>query len=537
MSCFTDKKPPSVAAGVGAKHAHAGRRHCIVSIASKHRSQQGLARLPLPKALFVKNCGIGIDAGSQRWLHCGAMSIASADAGIPLGSASPLPVAGRNFITALVHTARLIHDPQRLMDDLVAAHGDTFVMSLLDGPCLVTGRPEFLKEIFAADPSLFFPRADIVAPFVGEQSIVMSYGDVHRRKRKLMTPPFHGARLRSYGQIIQDAAWRASADMIVGAKQSILDVTQALSLDVIVRAIFGIQGDAQIAAFQRLIQANIESFPAWLMFSKPLHRRFFGLGPWERHLRSVARLEKVLLDEIARRRRELDAQKEREDVLALLLAVRDENGEPMEDRELLDELRTLVLAGHETTATTLGWALYEVHRHPQVRKTLLAELQPLGNRPDPDSLSKLPYLAAVCDEVLRLHPVVPILRRQLTRPWQLGDYSLPAFTLLAPAIMIAQQNPTLYPNPQAFIPQRFIDRSFGPHEYMPFGGGSRRCIGAAFSRYELSIALGSLLARHSFALISQKEVSARLNGVTTRPRSDIALRYDGMRHSKLYARR
>lgn len=232
---------------------------------------------------------------------------------------------------------------------------------------MVTGDPQLLKEIFAADPTLFSNPADIVRKLVGEHSIVMSNGGRHSRKRKLLMPPFHGARMRSYGEIIQKATRDATTDLPANNVIDVAGFTRRLSLDVMARAVFGIEDHERVEVFQDTITACINGLPAWLMFMPILHRQFGGVGPFASYERHAAKMKDLFREEIAQH------NPNGEDVLALLLTARDEDGEPMAEDELLDELRTLIIAGHETTATTLCWALDALHRHPHELERLLRD--------------------------------------------------------------------------------------------------------------------------------------------------------------------
>lgn len=433
-----------------------------------------------------------------------------------------IPTVGGGIAGAAVSTWRLVTDPATLMRSTAARLGPTFHMPLLNGPSVVTGDPSLIGAIFG-DAELFDAPNEIVAPLVGDGSIVLAEGARHKRKRKLLAPPFHGERMRAYGRIVAEASARHAEALEPGADFEALDVTQRISLEVIIRAVFGVRDAARVEAFRATILRNVDGFPAWLMFLPPLHRDFGGVGPWARYRETVQALATLLREEIARGRAEADEG--REDVLALLLSARDEAGEPMPDEEIVDELRTLVIAGHETTATTLGWALWQLHRNPDVLARLREELATVG--PAPEALAKCRFLAAVCDETLRLHPIVPVFRRRLLRDAELAGHAFPAGTVFHPSPLLTHFDPALYADPDAFRPERFLERRYGPTEFLPFGGGNRRCVGAAFASFELQIALGTLIGGHRFALRSDAPIRLAMKGVTTRPVGGIPLRYVG----------
>lgn len=420
----------------------------------------------------------------------------------------------------------LANDPLALMQELAARYGRTFRMSLVNGPGVATGDPALIAEVFGGESDLVQAPNEIVTPLLGERSIVLATGARHKRKRQLMMPPFHGCRMRAYAKIITDATVRHAGSLVEGSEVAILDMTQRISLEVIVRAVFGVQDAARVERFRDVITSNVAAFPAWRMFLPVLHRTFFA--PWARYQKSVHALAALLREEIVRGRATRDA--DRQDILSLLLGARDENDEPMSDDEIVDELRTLVIAGHETTATTLGWALWRLHRHPEVLEKLRGEIANCGQ--EPEALSKLPFLSAVCDETLRLHPIVPFMRRRLTRDAALRGHDYPAGTVFHPVIFTTHFDPLIFPDPWSFRPERFLNKKYSPYEFFPFGGGDRRCIGAAFANYELQIALGTLLSMHRFRLESDAAIRPFLNGVTLRPAGGITLRHEGCRERK-----
>ncbi len=418
------------------------------------------------------------------------------------------------------HTWRLVYDPARMLRTLAARYGDPFVLPTLDEAYVVTGDPRHVGAVFAADPDVMDPPSGVVEPLLGEHSVVLARGARHRRKRKVLAPPLHGARMRAYGDAIAAAARGAFRDVPAGEAFAVLPRTRRLSLDVIVRAILGMIDPARIARFHAVVSEVTARLPAWLMFSPWLQRPLAGVGPWDRYQRAAHRLLDLLREEIARARA---APESREDILALLLSARDEDGAPLPDDELLDELRTLVIAGHETTSTTLGWALARLHRAPEALGRLRDELAPLGSRPEPGALAALPYLGAVCDETLRLHPIVPIMARRLARDWTLGGHPVAAGTMVCPAVLPTHLDPALYPAPDTFRPERFLAWRPAPGEFYPYGGGARRCLGAAMAGYELKVALGSVLAAQRFDGVTETDLGMEMYGITMRPTRPIRL--------------
>jgi cytochrome P450 len=216
-----------------------------------------------------------------------------------------------------------------------------------------------------------------------------------------------------------------------------------------------------------------------------------------------------------------------EDILSLLLAVRDEDGDALSEQEILEQLLSFIVAGHETTATSLAWATYLVHRNPPVRDRLRADLRALGDAPSPEAVARLPYLEAVCQETLRLYPPVPMVPRKLTRDFELKGFTIPAGMSMAAGVYMAHLRPETFPDPLEFRPERFLGRSYTPFEYMPFGGGSRRCLGAAFAMYEMKVVLAELLSHPDLQLEEPKPVRNVFRIATYGPETGVRMKLAG----------
>jgi cytochrome P450 len=430
-----------------------------------------------------------------------------------------------------VQTLRFIRDATRFFVDCRERYGDPFTAPLPVGNVVITGSPEGLRDIFSADPATFEPLGQLpLAPAVGDNSLLLMGGQRHKRERKLLMPPFHGERMRAYGQLMRELTLRAVETLRPGGPFRARDLTQSISLEVIIRAVFGIEQPERVRRYREVLVGYMEAYTPLLMLAVPLRRSFGGMGPWARFQRHVAELDALLTEELATRR---GHEAGHTDILSLLLAARDEEGQPMTDAELKDELRTLLIAGHETTAIGMAWALYHLHRVPETKQRLLEELAPLGPTPDPEALAKLPYLTAVCDESLRIHPIVPVVGRRTVAPFTLRGRELPPGTALMAAIALAHVDPVLYPEPERFRPERFLERKYSPFEYLPFGGGARRCIGAAFAQYEMRIVLGTLLAEHRFSLASDTPERPVRRNVTIGPGGGVEMVYQGPRQGAL----
>lgn len=427
---------------------------------------------------------------------------------------------------AVVQTLLFMRDSRAYFEGCAARYGDPFTFPLIDGPKVITGDPDLVRALFTADPDIFTGHPPALAgPLFGARSMLFVEGAHHRRKRKLMMPPFHGARMRAYDELMVDTAERHLAKLSPGRRFDAATLTQAVSMEVIIRAVFGAHREDRVERLKTAIVDLMTGFTPAVFYFPFLRRTLGGHGPWSRYLRAREHLDQVLQEEIDERRRE----SERQDILSMLLSCVDEDGQPMSDAELYDELRTMLIAGQETSATAMSWALYELQRAPAAARRLDEELAALGSSPEPGRFAKLPYLAAVCDETLRLHPLVPMTVRQLARPHSFGGEQYPAGTTFAPTMLLAHFNRDRFPEPDAFKPERFLDRTYTPFEYFPFGGGARRCLGASFAVHEMKIVLGTILAGHRFSLARSEPVATRIAGLTMGPTRPIELVYQGRR--------
>jgi cytochrome P450 len=426
--------------------------------------------------------------------------------------------------------------PEPVFRRFAAKHGPTFRVSTFDGPLTLTGDPEAIRAIYTMDNDHFEAwGAQATEPIFGATSVVISSGARHRRDRKLLAPPFNAGAMRSYGKAIAEIAADTASRWQPGRPFSMLDATQAIALDVIIRVVFGVRGEARVGQTREAVLRLIGSISATYLLFPALRRDFGGLGPWARNQRAAKALEALLLDEIRARRGSDDAS---EDVLGLLVRARYDDGSAMSDTELADQLRALLFAGHETTAMSLAWAMYWLHREPAILARLQAELDALGASPEPDALASLPYLEAVCQEALRLHPPVVDVGRVLKRPLQLNkQYAIPAGEAVSASPLLLHAREDLYPSPERFRPSRFIDRKYSPFEYIPFGGGGRRCLGAAFAMFELKVVLGTILRMSRLRLESQAPIGNVRRGVTMGPSGRVTMILEGRRERRMAERR
>lgn len=415
-------------------------------------------------------------------------------------------------------TLRLIRNPRAAMEAWVKEFGDPFLLHALNGPVVVTGREELIRIIYGQSPDVYEPfAAATMTPLMGARSMFILDGEEHRRERRLIMPMFHGDRMKAYGQAMQETAVAQLTKHNLSKPLPTKLLMTDIALEVIVRTVFG--GDDRETA-QRMIDTSHCMFSAaspFLFFSRKTHLSFFGLTPLDRWNRAKASLFR-LFDQAIETRRNTAA--EREDILSLLCEAKYEDGQSIAKDHVHAELLTFLFAGHETTALTLTWAIYHLHRGQECLHRLRAELDSLPDL-QPSTLAAAPYLKAVVQETLRIHPIVTETLRKLKQPIELGEFTIPAGMAVAPATVLAHHNAGTYPEPETFRPERFLEKSYSPFEYMPFGGGHRRCIGAAFAGYEVAIVLGTLLKRFEFDLQETQEVVPKRRSVTMGPSSDI----------------
>lgn len=383
-----------------------------------------------------------------------------------------------------IQTLRFLVRPGPFMEHWRAELGETFHASVYGpGELVFVSDPDSLKRLFGADRvnTIAPGRNIILKPLLGPGSLLLQEGSEHLRRRKLMLPPFHGERMRAYEQVIADATGRAISSWPVGERFPLHPSMQAITLEVILRAVFGITDDRRrdelSGALVEILGAT--ATPRAVGFIVPGLRR----SPAYRRLALLSdRIDELLAAEIADRRGDPGLE-DRDDILSMLVAARFEDGSRMEDDELRDQLMTLLLAGHETTATALAWTFDLLFHRPDGFARLTDEVRAGGSE----------YLDAAIEESLRVRPVVPFTGRELREPAELGGYELDVGTVVMAAISLTHTRDDLYPRPHEFRPERFLEGDTESYSWIPFGGGTRRCIGAAFAQFEMRVALETIL--------------------------------------------
>lgn len=432
---------------------------------------------------------------------------------------------------ALLQIAQWILQPLDFMESCQRRYGDCF--SAVRQFCFLSD-PKAIEQVLTANPSTFDSgRANwILRPTVGDNSLLLLDGDRHQRHRQLLMPPFHGERMKAYGELICQLTEQVASQWPVNQPFITRPEMQKISLSIILQAVFGLtegpRCDRLRDLLDNLLKLTTSRFGFAMAFFPILQRDYGAWSPGRRFNQLIHQIDEELYAEIRERRQAFDPT--RNDILTLLLTARDEAGQPMTEVELRDELVTLLLAGHETTATAITWAIYWIHYLPSVKAKLLVELESLGPQPDLGAIVRLPYLNAVCCETLRIYPIGLItLPRILNVPFEVSGYQFEPESVLVPCIYLVHQRPDLYPNPKTFKPERFLERQFSPYEYFPFGGSNRRCIGAAFALYEMKLVLATLLTRYELSLAESQPVVPIRRGVTTAPKGGVKLISHGQR--------
>lgn len=401
--------------------------------------------------------------------------------------------------------------------------GNTFTVQPMTQPRMVVfSDPDEIRQIFTAEPGELVggePAARLLGPILGWNSLVVLDGDRYLRHRRLMMPPLHQERMPLYFREIVRIADQVADQWPVAQPFRIHGEARKILMDVLLRTIFGFEDErlAQVRSLQGRILDMVDSPSAGFIFLPTLRRKLGGCSPWSRFLQLRAELASLLSEEIARCRREAGA---RVDVLSLLVAARDEAGNGMTEQELFDELFTLLMAGTETTTSALVWLFYHILARPEVMAKLRAERDRetgRGGRLMSEHVQNLSYLDAVVKESARLTPVTTDVARILKRPKRIGALDLPAGAGVSASIYLVHHRPDVWPDPERFNPDRFIGTRPDPYAFFPFGGGDRRCVGAAYSTYVMKIIVAQVLSRLEMRLAPGYGMRPVFHAITIAP--------------------
>ena len=424
-----------------------------------------------------------------------------------------LPVGPR--LPRAVQTALWARRAQWLMESCKARFGDTFTLRIAnEGTWVMTSDPDAIKQVFTGDPRLLHAGEGnrVLLPVLGPNSVLLLDDAPHLSQRKLMLPAFHGRRMQRYGELMAELAAAEIERWPLGEPYPLRPRMQAVTLEIILRAVFGeAEGPRQErlrSELRRLL--DLASGPLRTAAIIVLGRHIERLPAFRRDMQ---RVNAPIYEAIAARRAEGDLAG-REDIMSLLLQATHEDGSPMSDQELRDELVTLLVAGHETTANALSWAAERLCRHPDKLARLTDEVR----------AGESTYLQAVIQETLRLRPVISIVLRRLVEPMQIGGHELPAGVSIAPSIFLVHRRADIYPRPDEFIPERFIEseggKAPGTYTWIPFGGGVRRCLGAAFAQFEMQTVLRELVLRRTIVPARPNSERVYRRAITETPRHD-----------------
>ncbi len=422
----------------------------------------------------------------------------AAAASLPPGPNWPVPYSTAAWVARPWSTLRRMRD----------RYGETFRYRLAnENDWVFLSNPEHVKEVFRGDPRLLHAGEAnaILRPVLGSHSVLLLDEERHMSQRKLLLPPFHGERMKQYGEIMDQAAVREIERWPVGEEIELAPRMASITLEVIMRAVFGVDElDRRFERLGKMLRDLLDLLGSPRGFALPML-----LGP-ERAGKMLRReldpIDEAIAELIAERRRD-PSLGEREDILSLLLEARHEDGSPMSGVELRDELLTLLVAGHETTATALSWAFERLTRSPDVLRRLEDEV----------AAGEEDYLDAVIAETLRLRPVISIVLRRLTEPMEIAGYELPAGVSVAPCIYLMHRREDIYPEPDRFRPERFLESPPGTYTWIPFGGGVRRCIGAAFAQFEMKAVLRAVVSRTRLTPSEPGAESSRRRAITHVP--------------------
>jgi cytochrome P450 len=423
---------------------------------------------------------------------------------LPPGPKTPAAV---NLVRFALHPLSTLLGWQR-------RYGDIFTVKFrVFGTGVYVVDPEAIRELFTGDQSdlLAGEANSFMAPVLGRHSVLVLDGPEHMRQRKLLLAPFQGSRVAQWREVIREVAEKEVASWRPGTRIVLRERMRALTFEVICRAVFGVTEPVRVERLRRALGAVIDSSPLYMVFA-PLRRDFGRCSPgrvWVGRLRAA---DELIMEEIACRRRDADLE-DRSDVLSLLLRARDEDGQPMTDAELRDELITMLGAGHETTATELAFAFELLLRNPAVMARLRSELESNGDE----------YLDAIVKETLRLRPVIDGAERTLTKPRVIAGWELPRGIRVYPAIVLTHMREDLYPRAREFRPERWLDGATESYAWLPFGGGIRRCVGAALAQAEIAEVLRVAAPAVELRPVRDRPDPIVLRGITLAPKYGVAV--------------
>jgi cytochrome P450 len=423
---------------------------------------------------------------------------------------------------AFWQTYRYISEPRAYSRGVVAKYGSAARFRALNGSGIMVTDPDLAREVFAADPETF-QTPPVLGDLFGTHSLLATTGAAHRRQRKLLNPRFHGASIKAFfatmKRVVEKHLGAFPRARDTGEVVIMSEFAQGLTLDIILETVFGDDPRMDRAEGREVLLGLTDALSPSFVFTPLL--RTPGFPPWRRFLGKRARFD-AWVDRIVAGRRTQETPGA--DVLGVLLEARYDDGSAMVDAEIRDQLWTLLAAGHETTALALAWGVYWLLREPAVLARLRAEVNTLGDNPAPDALARLPYLDAIVCETLRIEPIVTDVSRRCRLALRVGPWTVPPGEVIMVNIGAILADASVFPEPERFHPERFLENTFGATQFLPFGGGSKRCLGAAFAGAELAIALGTLASKWDLKLASAKPERSKRRNITMGPATGVRVR-------------
>ena len=410
-----------------------------------------------------------------------------------------------------------IGQPYEFLRDCAGTFGDAFTldMGLEDGKYVVLSHPDAVRGIVTADVGALKVCNNVLSPLLGPRSLLLLDGEEHLRGRKLLMPAFQHRSIAAYADIIHRVLSAATAHWSEGSVFVAQEFLQDVALEVILRVTFGEDAADRCGALKAALMAvlNDPRLGLAVLGRAGESGTLPALGAFWQKFERVRDLALALVEQARS-----ESPGPSNTILSLLLQAKDESGSSRTDEELRDEVLTLLVTGHETTATAMSWGLYWLTQLSEPRERLRSELATLGRASDPMAIAQLPYLDATCKEILRIYPIVPALFRQVIGgSFKLCGYAFEPGTFLSPSIYLTHHRPELYPDPDRFDPPRFLARAYSPYEYLPFGGGPRRCVGMHLAIFEMKVVLAALFDRYEFALVKGQNVAPARRFVTVAP--------------------
>lgn len=427
-------------------------------------------------------------------------------------------------IPSFLQTFQFFKDPTGFLDKLAQKYPDIFSGTFFGGqPSVFIHHPQAIEELFSNEKQKFNVCGNkSVQALIGKYAINTLVAEEHRRQRKLLMPPFHGERMRTYGEMIGNLTKEVMSRQPLNETFSAHAMMKEISLEVMLKVVFGLYSGKRYERLKHLLPLMLKLLASPLVFFPFLQQDLGAWSPWGKFVRVRQEIEDLLYAEFAERRAETDAK--RTDILSLLMEAKDEDGQSMTDEELRDELITMLMGGHETTVSGMTWSLYWTHQKPEIAEKLRQELKSLGNHPEPMTIFKLPYLTAVCNESLRYyHPGLVIFPREVKETVEILGHSLEPDTKVIACTYLLHHREDIYPQHKEFRPERFLEKKYSTYEFLPFGNGLRRCVGEALAIFEMKIVFATIMSNYKLSLEECEPVRAKFHGFTLGPATEVKM--------------